>query len=431
MIHARHPAVLEPFIESFLPVHRSTCEQCLLESTGESFGAAVVTILLASCSSPRPAAIVSSPTANTSTTPDSTPTVAQTSGSSPTPTPPASPSPTGPTPPKPCPEITGPGIAATGLLLVIQDYSRAEVRLARLDAVDVETTKGQVQSKVGASVIVLNGTCLQLMNRGGVTTLGQLPEPPSGSGHDVFVSPDLTQWIYALVDANQTSHVHLRTPSGDTVIADLPSPDGNASWVPFAWNSAGIYLVRQPTGLGGAGPFIDFRFEIAKLDRSSGRLVAISPSCVAYGVFDDGTMACRSSVAGNIEVRSPSGQSHLIQVTNGSTGINAAYNRVAFSADGKRVIVARNGAKDPVINYQMAVADLTASTANSFGPLDYVPDTWLPDGRVIADHTCVYSGFGGGPCNEGLDATYVVSGDGASYTQFYKLASGSQVVAYI
>ena len=316
-------------------------------------------------------------------------------------------------------------------MLVIQDYSRSEVRLARIDAVDVETAKGQFQSMVAASVIVLNGTCLQLMNRGGVTTLGRLPAPPSGSGRDVLVSPDLTQWIYALVDANQTSHIHLRTPSGDTVIADLPSPDGNASWVPFAWNASGIYLVRQPTGIGGAGPFIDFRFEIAKLDRSSGRLGAISPSCVAYRVFDDGTMVCRSSTAGNIEVRSPSGQSHLIQVTTGSTGTNAAYDRVTFSADGKRVIVARNGVKDPVINYEMAVADLTASTATSFGPLDYVPDTWLPDGRVIADHMCVYSGFGGGPCNAGLDATYVFSSDGASHTLFYKLASGSQVVAYI
>jgi hypothetical protein len=319
------------------------------------------------------------------------------------------------------------------VLLVIQDYSRGEVRLARLDAVDVETAKGQVQSMIGASVILLNGTCLQLMNRGGVSTLSHLPAPPSGSGHDVFLSPDLslTQWIYALVDTNQTSHIHLGTSSGDTVIADIPSPDGNASWVPFAWNASGIYLVRQPTGIGGAGPFIDFRFEIAKLDRSSGRLVAISPSCAAYRVFDDGTMVCRSSTPGNIEVRSPSGQSHLIQVTSGSTGTNVAYNRVTFSPNGKRVIVAHNGAKDPVINYEMAAADLSASTATSYGPMDYVPDIWLPDGRVVADHMCVYSGFGGGPCNQGLDATYVFSSDGTSHTLFYKLASGSQVVAYI
>jgi hypothetical protein len=321
---------------------------------------------------------------------------------------------------------------ATGgqVLLVIQDYSRGEVRLARLDAVDVETAKGQVQSMVGASVIVLNGTCLQMMNRGGVATLGHLPATPSGS---VLVSPDLsqTQWIWAVLDAKQASHIHLQTPSSDTVIADLPSPDGNASWVPFAWNSTGIYLVRQPSGIGGAGPFLDFRFEIAKLDRSSGRLTTISPTCPAYRVLDNGTMICRSSTAGNIEVRSPSGQSHLIQMTSGSTTSNAAFDRVVLSADGKRVIVARNGAQDPVINYEMAVADLTTSTATSFGPIDYVPDTWLPDGRVIADHMCVYSGFGGGPCNGGLDATYVFSSDGASHTLFYKLASGSQVVAYI
>ena len=396
-------------------------------------GAAVAATLLIACGSPRSTAAVTSPRANTSTTPTSTSTVSQNPISSPASTPPATPSPVAQTPANPCPESSGPGIVASGggVLLVIQDYSRGEVRLARLDAVDVETAKGQVQSVVGASVIVLNGTCLQLMNRGGVATLGQLPAPPSGSGHNVLVSPDLTQWIYALVDASQTSHIHLRTPSGDTVIADIPSPDGNASWVPFAWNPTGIYLVRQPSGIGGAGPFIDFRFDIAKLDRSGGRLVAISPSCIAYRVFDDGTMVCRASTPGNIEVRSPSGESHLIQLTSGTTGTNAAFNRVTFSGDGKRVIVARNGAKDPVINYEMAVADLTASTATSFGPIDFVPDTWLPDGRIIADHGCVNSGFGGGPCNEGLDATYVFSSDGASHALFFKLALGSQVVAYI
>lgn len=399
-------------------------------------GAVVAVTLLVSCGPPRPTAVVSSATANTSATPAaSTPTVAQSPGSSSTPTAPATPNPTASTPPNPCPETVGPGIVASGggVLLVIQDYSRGEVRLARLDAVDIETAKGQVQSMVGASVTVLNGTCLQLMNRGGVTTLGRLSAPPSGNGHDVLVNlgPTQTQWIYALVDANQASHIHLGTSSGDTVIADIPSPDGNASWVPYAWNASGIYLVRQPQGIGGAGPFIDFRFDIAKLDSSSGRLVAISPSCVAYSVFDDGTMICRSSTPGNVEVRSPSGQSHLIQLTSGSTATNAAFNRVTFAADGKRVIVARNGAKDPVINYQMAVADLTASTATSFGPIDYVPDIWLPDGRVIADHICVNSAFGGGPCNEGLDATYVFSSDGASHTLFFKLASGSQIVAYI
>jgi hypothetical protein len=314
-------------------------------------------------------------------------------------------------------------------LLVIQDYSRGEVRLARLDAVDVGTAKGQFQSIVSGKVIVLNGTCLQAMSRSGaLTTLGQLTAAPNGS---VVVSADLTQWLYTIVDSNQSSHIHLRSASGDAVIADLPSPDGNAWWVPSAWNSTGIYLVRQPVGIGGAGPFIDFRFDISKLDRASGRLITISPACAAYRVLDDGTMICRSSTAGSIEVRSPSGQSHLIQMTNGTTGSNAAFNRVALSADGKRVIVARNGAKDPVINYEMAVADLTASSATTLGPLDYVPDTWLPDGRFIGDHMCVYSGFGGGPCNQGLDATYVFSGDGTSHTLFYKLTSTSQVVGYI
>jgi hypothetical protein len=83
-----------------------------------------------------------------------------------------------------------------------------------------------------------------------------------------------------------------------------------------------------------------------------------------------------------------------------------------------------------VINYQMAIADLTSSTANAFGPLDYLPDAWLPDGRLVADHVCAYSGFGGGPCDARLDGTYFFSADGTSHTLFFKLTHGA-VVGYV
>lgn len=311
---------------------------------------------------------------------------------------------------------------------------KQEVRLARLDAVDVGTVKGQFDAVVADHVIVVSASCLQAMSRTGVVTvLGQLAGAPGGGAPgSVAVSPDLASWIYTVDDSNWTAHVHLGTPSGDRTIADLPSPDGNATWVPLAWRSSGIYFVKQPTGLGGAGPFIDFHFEIATFDSSSGRVALVSPTCVAYQVLDDGTLLCRSTTSpGSIEVRSPTGQSHLIHMTTGSTGTNAAYNRLAASADGKRVMVARDGATDPVINYQIALADLTASSATVFGPLDFVPDIGLPDGRMVADHTCVFAQWGGGPCNESLDGTYLFSSDGSAHTLFFKLAQGSQIAGYV
>jgi hypothetical protein len=66
-----------------------------------------------------------------------------------------------------------------------------------------------------------------------------------------------------------------------------------------------------------------------------------------------------------------------------------------------------------------------------FGPIDYVPDTWLPDGRVVADHQCWPSETDGGPCNASLDGTYIFSADGSSHSLFFKLANGASVVDYV
>lgn len=335
-----------------------------------------------------------------------------------------SPSPTAATSPSPAP---------ADLRLVIVDYGLTEVRLARLDATDTARVKGVFDGIVADQVIVVNGTALEALNRNGtVTKLGQLVGVPEmlGAG-SVAVNPELSQWLYAIRDDASTARIHLGTPTADTVIATLPSPDGNAFYRPFAWNASGVYMVRQPVGIGGAGPFLEYDFPLAKFDLTTGRVTDVSPQCIVHQVLDDGTMICgQPNVGGRIDVRSPTGQSNVIQV---GTGVNTDDNfiRVAVSPDGKRLVAGRNGAKDPVINYQMAVADLTASSAGAFGPLDYLPDAWLPDGRLIAHHSCVYSEWGGGPCNAGLDGTYFFSADGSTHSLFYKLTGSADVVGYV
>jgi hypothetical protein len=192
-------------------------------------------------------------------------------------------------------------------------------------------------------------------------------------------------------------------------------------------------LVRQPVGIGGAGPFLEYDFPLAKFDMKSGRVTDFSPTCIVHAVLDDGTLICgRPSVGGSIEIRSPSGRTHVIQLATGGGPYGDSYVRVAVSPDHTRVIAGRNGSKDPVINYQVAIADLTASSssARAFGPLDYLPNAWLPDGRVVAEHTCAYSGWGGGPCDAKLDGTYFFSADGATHSLFYKLGTGV-VVGYV
>ncbi len=316
---------------------------------------------------------------------------------------------------------------------MIADYSTSEVRLARLDATDTANVKGTFDGIVDDKVIVVNGTLLEAINQNGtVTKLGQLAAAPEMLGvGTVAVNPQVSQWLYVIRDNASTVQIHLGTATSDAVIATLPSPDGNAFYRPFAWNTSGVYMVRQPVGIGGAGPFLEYDFPLAKFDMTTHRVTDVSPQCIVHQVLDDGTMICgQPNVGGRIEIRSPAGQSNAIQVGTG-TNTNDSYISVAVSPDGKRLVAGRNGSKDPVINYQIAVADLTSSSATAFGPLDFVPDAWLPDGRLIADHRCAYSGWGGGPCDASLDGTYFFSADGSTHSLFYKLAAGANVVGYV
>lgn len=325
-----------------------------------------------------------------------------------------------------------PSPAAADIRLVIDDYIHTEVRLARLDATRTAVVKGRYVGIAGGQVIVLNSKTVQAISPNGtVTTLGQLTDTPEFLGlGTIVVNPQLSQWLYVTRDDAMTTTIHLGTPTSDTVIATLPSPDGNVFYPPFAWNRSGVYMVRQPTGLGGAGPFLEYHFPLAKFDLTTHRVTDVSPRCIAYQVLDDGTMICGSpSTGGTIEIRSASGHSNLIQLANGGGGSGDLYISAMVSPDHKRLIAGRNGVKDPVLNYQIAIADLTSSTANAFGPLDYLPDTWLPDGRVVADHRCAYSGWGGGPCDMSLDGTYIFSPDGTSHSLFYKLVSGAVVAS--
>jgi hypothetical protein len=320
--------------------------------------------------------------------------------------------------------------------LVIEDYASSQVRLAGIDARDIAKISGHFDGIAGGSVIVLNGGSLMALSPSGkVTTLGQLALTPDWVGPGtVTVDPLLSRWLYAIHADNLTSQIHLGTPTSDKVIVTLPAPDENSYYQPFAWNGSGVYLVREAVGLGGAHPFLEYHFPLATIDLTTARVQDVSPQCIVYEVLDDSTMICGDPAGhGRIEVRSPSGQSRWIQIAVGGTdyGYDSVYTRIAVSPDNKRIIAARNGAKDPAVSYQMAIAAVASSQANSFGPLDYLPDTWLPDGRLVAHHECVWSGFGGGPCDARLDGTYLFSADGTSHSLFNRLEQGSVVVAYV
>ena len=315
--------------------------------------------------------------------------------------------------------------------LVIADYNKNQVRLARLDAVDVAAVTGTFDGVAGGHAIVINGqTLLAIAQNGKVSTLGHLAGKPEDTGPGtVAVNPTLTQWVYTLFDFSDfVSHIHLGSANGDRVIASVPPPSDATYYQPLTWNPSGVYMVKEPTGLGGAGPFLDYHVPLVTLDVGTGQVTAVSPECIGEDVLDDGTLLCRSRTAGGgLEVRSPNGSSHVVQVATGTSGMNGAYTRVVISADERGFIAVRNGSADPnVVNYQMAAADFTATKATTFGAIDFYPEAYLPDGRVVASHQCWSDS-----CSQSLDGTYVFSADGKSRSLFYKLALGVGVVAYL
>ena len=392
--------------------------------TGVRTVAAIVVMvgLVGACGQPSSVVLRTSPSAGSS----SAGSPSASAGSSPRTTPSGSNTPpaASPTPPQLPPASR----------LVIEDFSKNQVRLARFDAVDIATVTGTFDEVVADQVIVVNGkSLLAVTSSGAVRTLGHLAVSIvySGTG-EVAVNPSLTQWLYTDVDLTTlTSRIHVGTPTTDSVIATIPSPNGNAFYQPFAWNASGVYMVQEATGLGGVGPFLDYHFPLATFNVTNGDLVVVSPICTAEQVLDDGTMLCRNTTGG-VEVRSASGSSHVIHMTLSSSGGNSVYFHLNVSAGQQQIVVARNGNSNAnLVNYQMVSASLGATSGSAYGPIDFFPDVWLPDGRVVADHLCWTFQQNSGPCTVSLNGTYFISADGKSKTLFFKLPSGVTVVGYV
>ncbi len=343
---------------------------------------------------------------------------------------PASASPTSPSAgsaPSPTPS---PASAATRL--VIQDYFRNQVRLAKFNAVDTAVVSGSFEEVVGGKAIILAGQkLLAVTAQGSVDTLGVLAlNPNTAETAFVAVNPSLTEWAYSEVDSNLTSRIYVGSSGAEKLVSTIPSVD-QTEYQAFAWNPSGVYLVKQATGLGGAGPYLEYRFPLVRLDPTTGQITQVSPACVAEGVLDDGTLLCKTTTGG-LEVRATNGSSHVIQVAAATSGGNGVFTHLTLSPDHQRMVAVRNGNSNPdLVNYQMVTAAISGTTVTPYGLADFYPGGWLPDGRVVAKHLCYTFQQNSGPCDKSLDGTYFVSADGASRTLFYKLLENSDVVAAV
>jgi hypothetical protein len=290
----------------------------------------------------------------------------------------------------------------------------AEVaRLVRLDASDVASTPGSFISVTGGDVVVLDGTTLKtLAYDGTVQTIGHLATVSGTSSEgNLVVSPDRSQWLYSVNNTDTLdATIHLGSATSDRVLTTFRSPDGNGMLVPFAWTASGTYFNLQATGIGGAGPFLAYYFPLWRFDMGTLKATPVSPACPIVAVTTDGTAICRSA---GYTITPPGGASHAVPVA----GESAA---VMVSSDGPRVALAHNGGSDTSAFYQMATFGIADTTAADFGPADYVPRAWLPDGRLIAAHQCIDPGFQGAACDASKDGTYIFSADGTSSTLFFR-----------
>ena len=320
-------------------------------------------------------------------------------------------------------------------LLVIRGQVYGEpnnsVRLARLDATDVASVPGTFVEIERDRVIVLNGDKLETLDRdGGVTVLGTARD----AGTHLVVSPDLKQWLYSVVDGNETATIHLSSASTDRVLKVAPSPNQNGYFAPFAWNASGAYMQLVATGIGGWAPFINYEFPVYRIDLDTGALTRIEPLCRGWATLDDGTLLCSAidspSKEARLEIRPPGAATRSIDISSTDFG---GYYHLSVSPSQREAILSRNASTGNTVNYSMAVVDISGDSWRPFGPIDFAPDFWLPDGRVVADHQCVVAqdSISKGACDPKVDGTYIIAADGGSSAFFYKLMDTDSVVGYL
>jgi hypothetical protein len=305
----------------------------------------------------------------------------------------------------------------------------AHVRLARLDATDVGVMTGQFIGVFNDEAVALNGRQLTAMAYDGATTLlGLLAGAPAAGAGGVVLSPNLSQWLYTMTSDSQslTAQVHLGSATGDRVVATIPSPNGNGIFAPYAWNSSGVYLDLQATGIGGAGPFLDYHFPLYRFDVSTGAVSQVEPACVGYDVLNSGAFICALNPSGlqssgGLEIRSSNAHDQIVEV-------KGPFAAVTLSPDASRLALVSLGGTSADSEYQIKAAQIKSLVLADFGPPGYVPEAWLPDGRLVAREMCLVASDSPTACDASNDGkTYVFAADGSRSTFFFRLGQGVRI----
>jgi hypothetical protein len=253
-------------------------------------------------------------------------------------------------------------------------------------------------------VYFIDGMTVKALGRdGAVTTVGEVPQPPAtvtASSRETLtalaVSPDESTFIFGIPlqvagdngargDYSQlwTEPVGCSAASAAKVY-DYDSGSGDNTLMPFAWTAGRVWVsALNTTGLGGAGPFIDYSaFNPMLFDPSSHTMSSLPSSCILYSagaVNAAGSYVCQGATnPAALEVVTSSGTTSVTARTPDATQFGA----YRISDDGRFLAYGAYVGEFGNGHYVTTVIELSsgATVATLQG---YTPSTWLEDDRLI------------------------------------------------
>jgi hypothetical protein len=263
---------------------------------------------------------------------------------------------------------------------------------------------------VGHHVYFVDGTDVRAVAADGsihtVTTL-LLPDLSTmyGSAVGLTISPNEGQVAYGYAvginssGTTYSSRVFVAHVGGspDPLLEVLADPTGFL--LPFAWTNGGLWVSHTPIGLGGAGPFLNFRgLNPSLVDVNSGAIGPIAMGCPSANLPSDrpnGASVCATSGNQSLAVSLPDGSSRTLP----NPAPSLQLGDLTLTADGTALAVGTAmvySSGDVGWSYQRTwVAVTNRGTWSSVAPVGTLPVTWLDDSTLLVGHT-----KGGGPSSQ-------------------------------
>jgi hypothetical protein len=260
-------------------------------------------------------------------------------------------------------------------------------------------------------VYFIDGTTVKAMGRDGTTTdAGQIPQVRTTVTADneasftaLAVSPDESTLVFGvpLAIAGENGATSDRsqlwtepvggTAASATLVYDYKAAGGVL--LPFAWSASTIWVSDIPTsGLGGAGPFLDYSgFNASTFDPASHVLSAIHGGCYISDARaidrSSSNYVCASPNSPILHVSLPSGTRTVSMQPAGATGFGA----FRISDDARYLAYGAYIGNFGSGRYVATVVDLS-SGAIAATVQGYTPKAWLSDDRLVVSMSYVGAG---------------------------------------